>query len=53
VGEALDRYFRAFEESSMPESAYAPRIEELSGKLRGLNARREELGAEEPEERDP
>ncbi len=53
VGESLDRYFRAFEEGSMPESACAPRIDELSGKLRGLQARREELGAEEPEEHKP
>jgi hypothetical protein len=30
----LDRYFRAFEERAMPKSACAPRIEELSGKLR-------------------
>lgn len=52
-GEALDRYFRAFEVGSMPESACAPRIDELSGKLRGLKARREELGAEEPEDREP
>ena len=53
TGEALDRYFRAFEEGAMPESACAPRIDELSGKLRGLKARREELGAEEPEDREP
>lgn len=53
VGESLDRYFRAFEEGTMPESACGPRIEELSRKARGLKARREELGAEEPEEREP
>ena len=53
VGGSLDRYFRAFEEGSMPESACGPRIDELSEKLRGLKARREELGAEEPEEHEP
>ncbi len=37
----------------MPESACAPRIDELSEKLRGLEARREELSAEEPAEREP
>jgi hypothetical protein len=36
----------------MPESACGPRIDELSGKLRGLEARRAELAAEEPEGRE-
>jgi hypothetical protein len=53
TSESLERYFRAFEEGSMPESACAPRIGELSEKLRGLEARREELAAEEPAEREP
>ncbi len=53
VGESLDRYFRAFEEGTMPESACGPRIDELTGKLRGLEARRAELAAEEPEDREP
>ena len=53
VGESLDRYFHAFEEGTMPESACGPRIEELSGKLRGLEARRAELSAEEPEGHEP
>jgi hypothetical protein len=35
VGESLDRYFRAFEEGTMPESACGSRIDELAGKLRG------------------
>lgn len=35
VGESLDRYFRAFEEGTMPESACGTRIDELTGKLRG------------------
>ncbi|PZS07982.1 MAG: hypothetical protein DLM64_13735, partial [Solirubrobacterales bacterium] len=47
------RYFRAFEEGTMPEAACAPRIEELSRKTRGLKARREELGADTPEEHEP
>jgi hypothetical protein len=38
---------------AMSESACAPRIEELSKKLRGLKARREELDTEEPEDREP
>jgi hypothetical protein len=50
---SLERYFRAFEEGTMPESACAPRIGELSEKLRGLEARREELAVEEPSEREP
>lgn len=37
----------------MPESACGPRIDELSGRLRGLQARREELSTEEPGEREP
>lgn len=53
TGESLDRYFRAFEEGTMPESACAPRIGELTEQLRGLEARREELSAEEPDEREP
>ena len=53
TGESLDRYFRAFEEGTMPESACAPRIGELSERLRGLQARQEELAAEEPAEREP
>jgi site-specific DNA recombinase len=53
TSESLERYFRAFEEGTMPESACAPRIGELSEKLRGLEARQEELAAEEPSEREP
>lgn len=52
TGESLDRYFRAFEDGSMPESACGPRIGELTERLRGLEARREELCAEEPAERE-
>jgi exonuclease VII small subunit len=53
TGESLDRYFRAFEEGTMLESACAPRIGELTERLRGLQARQEELAAEEPDEREP
>lgn len=53
TSESLERYFRAFEDGTMPESACAPRIGELSEKLCGLEARREELAAEEPSEREP
>ena len=53
TGESLDRYFRAFAEGTMPESACAPRIGELTERLRGLQARQEELAAEEPDEREP
>ncbi len=53
TGESLDRYFRAFEEGTMPESACGPRIKELSERLRGLQARQGELAAEEPAEREP
>lgn len=53
TGESLDRYFRAFEEGTMPESACAPRIGELTERLRGLQARQEELAAEVPDERVP
>lgn len=53
TGESLDRYFRAFEEGTMPESACAPRIGELTERLHGLQARQEELAAEEPDEREP
>jgi hypothetical protein len=38
---------------SMSWKPRRPRIDELSGKLRGLKARREELGAEEAEDREP
>ncbi len=47
TNEALDRYFRAFEEQTLPAAACGSRIEELTEKLRGLEARREELVVEE------
>jgi site-specific DNA recombinase len=46
VDEALDRYFRAFENGSMPEKACAPRIADLTKRLSELQARREELAAD-------
>jgi site-specific DNA recombinase len=53
VDRALERYFRAFEQGTMPERACAPRIAELSRRLEGLRARREELAVEEPEVAEP
>jgi site-specific DNA recombinase len=50
---ALDRYFKAFEQGRMPESSCAPRIAELSDKVRGLEARRQELDAERAEQPEP
>jgi hypothetical protein len=52
TGAALDRYFRAFEAGTMPERACGARIDALTEKLRGLEARRDELavdGQDEPE----
>jgi site-specific DNA recombinase len=53
TNEALDRYFRAFEEETLPAAACGNRIEELSEKLRGLEARREELALDEEETPEP
>ena len=44
--EALDRYFRAFENGTMPEQACAPRIADLTKRLSELQARRDELAAD-------
>ncbi len=46
VNHTLDRYFRAFEEQTMPEQACAPRITELTRRLSELEARRAELAAD-------
>src|SRR6266550_284140 len=43
TNEALERYFRAFEEQTLPAAACGGRISELSEKLGGLEARRGEL----------
>jgi site-specific DNA recombinase len=52
VNETLDRYFRAFENGTMPEQACAPRIAALTQQLAGLEARRAEL-AERDDEPEP
>lgn len=40
---ALERYFRAFEDGTMPEKLCGERIDALSRQLSGLKSRREEL----------
>jgi site-specific DNA recombinase len=45
--ETLDRYFRAFEQQTMPEHLCGHRINQLTEKLRQLEARREELAADD------
>ncbi len=42
----VGRYFRAFEQGTMPERACASRIAGLTQRLEGLRARREELAVE-------
>jgi hypothetical protein len=44
---APDRYFRAFENGTMPETLCGERIDTLSRQLSGLKARREELTDDE------
>lgn len=46
---ALDRYFRAFEDGTMPEKLCGERIDTLSRQRSGLKARREELTDDEAE----
>ncbi|MDP9277143.1 MAG: recombinase family protein [Actinomycetota bacterium] len=53
TNEALERYFRAFEEQTLPAAACGSRIEELTEKLRGLEARREELSLEDEDLPEP
>ena len=53
VDEALDRYFRAFENGTMPEQACAPRIAELTKRLSELQARRGELAADADDPPEP
>jgi site-specific DNA recombinase len=45
--ETLDRYFRAFEQQTMPEQLCGRRINQLTEKLRQLEARREELAVDD------
>jgi site-specific DNA recombinase len=51
--QALDRYFRAFENGTMPEQACAPRIADLTKRLTELQSRRDELAAENADEPEP
>jgi site-specific DNA recombinase len=51
--EALDRYFRAFENGTMPEQACAPRIANLTKRLSELQARRDELAADSADTPEP
>jgi site-specific DNA recombinase len=44
--ETLDRYFRAFEQQTMPEQLCGRRISKLTEKLSQLEARREELAVD-------
>jgi hypothetical protein len=53
TNEALERYFRAFEEETLPAAACGSRIGELSEKLRGLEARRDELALDEEDAPEP
>ena len=46
LDETLDRYFRAFENGTMPEQACAPRIADLTKRLSELRARRDELASD-------
>lgn len=53
TNQTLERYFQAFEHGSMPEGACAPRITELTRKLAGLRARRDELGPDDTQASEP
>jgi site-specific DNA recombinase len=53
VDEALDRYFRAFENGTLPEKACAPRIADLTRRLSELQARRDELSGDAEEAAEP
>jgi site-specific DNA recombinase len=46
TGNAIDRYFTAFENETMSEETAAPRLEKLATKLRQLKQRRDELAEE-------
>jgi site-specific DNA recombinase len=49
----LDRYFQAFEHSTMPEQSCGQRIAELTGQLEGLRARGDELAANQDDPPEP
>ena len=53
LNDTLDRYFRAFEEQTMPEQACAPRIAKLTRRLSELEARRAELTADQDDGPEP
>ena len=53
LNEALDRYFRAFEEGTMPEQACGQRIAQLTQRLSQLDARRQELAIDEDDVIEP
>lgn len=46
TSKSIDRYFTAFENETMSEETAAPRLEELSTKLKQLKQRRDELTEE-------
>jgi site-specific DNA recombinase len=49
----LARYFHAFETGTMPEDACGQRIDQLTRRLTGLDARRQELAIDEAESPEP
>ncbi len=53
TNEMLDRYFRAFENGTMPEQACAPRIADVTRRLGQLEARREELTLDDDDTPEP
>jgi len=53
VNERLDRYFRAFEEGSLPAEACGQRLQELTETLSQLESRRAELAVEPEDEPEP
>ncbi|MGH2745134.1 MAG: recombinase family protein, partial [Thermoleophilaceae bacterium] len=53
ANDALDRYFHAFENRTLSEQACGKRIDELTRKIAGLEARREELTLDDDDEPEP
>jgi site-specific DNA recombinase len=49
----LERYFRAFEAGTMPERSCGERIKQLTERLAGLEARRQELALDDGEGPEP
>lgn len=50
---ALERYLRAFEAGTMPEHACSQRIQQLTERVTGLQARRQELAIDDVEAPEP